>query len=92
MYKFHNNMLPYAFKSFFNKFDQVLKYNTRLVAKQSYYIPKVRTNYGIFNLTLFGLGFFGVPGPGGGGRGLQSPPPPLNKSESIDAIDMKLES
>ena len=50
MYKFHNNMLPNAFKSFFNKVDQVHKYNTRLAAKQSYYIPKVRTNYGIFNL------------------------------------------
>ena len=35
-------------------------------------------------LTLFGLGFFGVPGPGG----LQKPS--LHKSKSIDAIDMKL--
>ena len=39
-------------------------------------------------LTLFGLGFFGVPGPGGGGGGLQKFP--LHKSKSIDAIDMKL--
>ena len=39
-------------------------------------------------LTLFGLGFLGVPGPGGGGGGAQKSP--LNKSESIDAIDMKL--
>ena len=39
-------------------------------------------------LTLFGLGFFGVPGPGGGGGGFKSPL--LHKSESIDAIDMKL--
>ena len=37
-------------------------------------------------LTLFRLGFFGVPGPGGGA----SNPPPLHKSESIDAIAMKL--
>ena len=41
----------------------------------------------IISLTLFGLGFFGVPEPGRGG--LQKPPP-LHKSESIDAIDMKL--
>ena len=34
-------------------------------------------------LTLFGLGFFGVPGPEGGGGGGG------HKSESIDAIDMK---
>ena len=40
-------------------------------------------------LTLFGLGIFGVPGPGGGGGGgLQKPP--LHKSDSIDAIDKKL--
>ena len=43
MYKFHDNMLPHAFKTFFNKVDQVHIYNTRLAAKQSYYIPKVRT-------------------------------------------------
>ena len=42
-----------------------------------------------FCINLLGLGFFGVPGPGrGGGGGLQKPP--LHKSESIDAIDMKL--
>ena len=40
-------------------------------------------------LTLFRLGFFGVPGPKGGG-GVQKPPPLLHKSESVDAIDMKL--
>ena len=38
-------------------------------------------------LTLFPLGFLGVPGPGGGG-GLQKPH--LHKSKSIDAIVMKL--
>ena len=38
-------------------------------------------------LTLFCLGFFGVPGPGGGGGGFERPP---YKSESIDAIVMKL--
>ena len=43
------------------------------------------------HLTLFRLDFFGVPGSGegGGGGGLQKPP--LHKSESIDAIVMKLE-
>ena len=38
-------------------------------------------------LTLFGLGFLEFLGLGGGG-GLQKPP--LHKSESVDAIDMKL--
>ena len=37
-------------------------------------------------LTLFGLVFFGVPRPGGGGASKA----PLHKSESIDAINMKL--
>ena len=44
-------------------------------------------------LILFGLGFLGVPRPGDGGGGwvvggLQKSP--LHKSESINAIDMKL--
>ena len=40
-------------------------------------------------LTLFRLGFFGVPGPdGGGGGGVQKPP--FHKYESIDATAMKL--
>ena len=42
-----------------------------------------------YDLTLFGLDFFGIPGPGGGG-GASKAPPPLHKSKSIDAIDMKL--
>ena len=41
-------------------------------------------------LTLFRLGFFGVPGPGGGGGFKSPPPPPLINPESIDAIVMKL--
>ena len=39
------------------------------------------------NLTLFRLGFFGVPGPGG--RGGFKSPPPFHKTESIEAIVMK---
>ena len=38
-------------------------------------------------LTLFRLDFFGVPGPG---RGASKAPSSLHKSESIDAIAMKL--
>ena len=54
MFKFHNNLLPTAFSLFFKKIQQVYKYNTRLSAKQSYYIPKARTNYGIFNIRFQG--------------------------------------
>ena len=49
MYKFHNQLLPTAFHSFFTKVTNIHKYNTRLAAKQSYYLPFVRTNYGKFN-------------------------------------------
>ena len=54
MYKFHNQLLPTAFHSFFTKVTNILKYNTRLVAKQSYHLPFVRTNYGKFNIRFQG--------------------------------------
>ena len=30
-------------------------YNTRLAVKQSYYLPKTRTNYGIYNIRFQGV-------------------------------------
>ena len=39
---------------FFTKITQIHSYNTRLAAKQSYYLPKARTNYGIFNIRFQG--------------------------------------
>ena len=53
MYKFQNQLLPTAFHSFFTKVTNIHKYNTRLAAKQSYYLPFVRTNYGKFINTRF---------------------------------------
>ena len=44
MYKYHNQLLPSVFSSFFSKISQIHTYNTRLGAKQSYYLPKARTN------------------------------------------------
>ena len=44
MYKYHNQLLPSVFNSFFTKVDQVHSYNTRHASKLSYYLPKVRTN------------------------------------------------
>jgi hypothetical protein len=43
MYKFHNNILPSIFESFFTRVDQVHNYRTRSSTSESYYIPKVRT-------------------------------------------------
>ena len=54
MYKFHNQLLPTAFHSFFTKVTNIHNYNTRLAAKQSYYLPSVRTNYGKFNIRFQG--------------------------------------
>ena len=54
MYKYRNQLLPSDFNSFFTKVDQVLSYNTRHVSKLSYYLPKVRTNYGKFNIRFQG--------------------------------------
>jgi len=42
MYKFHNQLLPSVFQSFFTKLGTVHSYNTRHCAKQSYYLPKAR--------------------------------------------------
>ena len=55
MYKLDNQLLPPIFWSFFTNLDAVHSYNfTRLSAKQSYHLPKVRTNYGKFNIRFQG--------------------------------------
>ena len=54
MYKFHNNLLPPVFDSYFNSVRMIHNYNTRLSSKMSYAIPKVRANYGILNIRFQG--------------------------------------
>ena len=54
MYKFHNNLLPPVFDPYFNSVRTIHNYNTRLSSKMSYAIPKVRTNYGLFNIRFQG--------------------------------------
>ena len=54
MYKFHNELLPVAFHSIFTRVIIIHNYNTRLAAKQSYYLPFVRVNYGKFNIRFQG--------------------------------------
>ena len=44
MYRFNNSLLPSAFDAFFSKVSEIHHYNTRSAAKQSYYLPKARTN------------------------------------------------
>ena len=50
MMNVYNQSLPSTFNTLFNSVNRVHNYNTRFAAKQSYYIPKVRTNYGLFNI------------------------------------------
>ena len=56
MYKLHNNVLPASFYSVFTKVTSVNvhNYNTRFVAKHSYYLPYARTIYGKFNIRFQG--------------------------------------
>ena len=54
MHKLHNNNLPIVFNNYFIPVNQIHNYNTRLASKSSYSIPKIRTNYGIFDLRYQG--------------------------------------
>ena len=54
MYKYYNKLLLPVFKDFFIEVNAVHNYNTRLSSKESYYLPKERTNYGLFNIRFLG--------------------------------------
>ena len=54
MYKYHYQLLPLVFQNFFDALTSIHSYNTRQASKKSYYIPKARTNYGIFNIRFQG--------------------------------------
>ena len=46
--------LPSTFNNFFKSINKVYQYATRLASKKSYYLPKARANYGIFNIRFSG--------------------------------------
>ena len=54
IYKFHNRLLPSVFDEFFTPVNKIRKYNTRHASKMTFSLPKVRTNYGIFNIRFQG--------------------------------------
>ena len=54
MYKYYHKLLPPVFNDFFIDVHAVHNYNTRLSSKKSYYLPKARTNYGLFNIRFLG--------------------------------------
>ena len=55
MYDFHAKLSPPVFKSFLMSVDRLHQYNTRLASKRSSYLPKIRTNYGKFNIRFLGV-------------------------------------
>ena len=54
MYNFYSGNLPVIFNNFFLPVNQRHNYSTRLSARSSYSIPKIRTNYGKFNIRYIG--------------------------------------
>ena len=55
MYDFYSDCLPSVFNCFFLQVNRIHQYNTRLAAKRSYYLPRIRTNYGKFNIRYLGV-------------------------------------
>jgi len=54
MFQCHHNLLLKAFDNFFLSISSKHNYNTRLASKSTYYINRVRTNYGKFSLHFSG--------------------------------------
>ena len=54
MHKFYQQLLPSVFDNFFVDVRDLHTYNTRFAAKHSYYVPKVRTNFGKFSIRFQG--------------------------------------
>ena len=54
MYQYSNCNLPSAFDSFFIAINTRHNYSTRMASKSTFAFPKIRTNYGKFNIRYFG--------------------------------------
>ena len=54
MYNYSNSNIPNAFDSFFTAVNKSHTHNTRLASKSFFVFPKVRTNYGKFNIRFLG--------------------------------------
>ena len=55
LYDFYNGMLPEVFLNFFTSVKERHNYHTRFASRSTYSIPKVRTNYGKFNIRFSGV-------------------------------------
>ena len=54
MFKFHNNLLPSSFDTFFTPVENIHSYDTKSAANQSHSLPRARTNYATFNIRFQG--------------------------------------
>ena len=55
MFKFHNKLLPIVFDTYFCPVSTIHNYRTRLSSKDTFSLPRLRTNYGIFNICFSGV-------------------------------------
>ena len=54
VHDYYSYRLLSTFNNFFKSIYKVHQYATRLASKKSYYLPKVRANYGKFNIRFSG--------------------------------------
>ena len=54
VHDYYSYSLPSTFNNFVKSINKVHQYATRLASKKSYYLPKVRANYGKFNIRFSG--------------------------------------
>ena len=54
MYQFEAGKVPSNFDSFFIKTSSMHNVRTRFATRSSFYLPKIRTNYGKFNIRYNG--------------------------------------
>ena len=54
MHQFNTGKLPKIFDSFFVKTSCKHNVNTRFASRSTFYLPKIRTNYGKFNIRFNG--------------------------------------
>ena len=54
VYNFYSGKLPQTFDEYFILVNQRHNYNTRHASRSSYLLPKIRTNYGKFNIRFVG--------------------------------------
>ena len=57
MHQFNTGKLPKIFDSFFVKTSCKHNVNIRFASRSTFYLPKIRTNYGKFNIDLMDLNY-----------------------------------